>query len=102
MQEMTLDQMKARVAELLANEDRQPKDDQELEELQRQVGLMATAQAAEATVSPSTDSTGGNMVQEPTMEQVKAKAVEKGVMYKIGMTKAYLLKKIEEVEQAFK
>lgn len=95
---MTLEEKKARIAELLADHNRQPADDQELERLQREVSLATqpVVNTQDQVVNPVVNQPAA----EPSMAEVKAKAAEKGIMYKIGMTKAYLLKKLEELEKA--
>lgn len=73
-----MDDKKKRIQDLLANEDRNMKEDAELQRLQREVSLERT---------------------EVSMSELKRQAAMVGVVFKVGMSKVALQKAIANASQ---
>jgi len=82
---MTLEEKKARIEELRADHNRQPKDDAELEALQREVGL-ATAEEPKEEVSPIDP-------DKLSFKELKEMATQRGFKFNpVGLSKEKLVK----------
>lgn len=87
---MTVEEKKEKIKELLANENRQPSDDQELEALQKEVSNSAPV----AGSTPSEPSAPVN--ENSSMSELKRVASQTGIKYKVGMSKAKLFDAIKK------
>jgi hypothetical protein len=92
---MTFEEKKEKIKKLLSNENRQPADDQELENLQREVSL-AESEKKPATVEAKP---AKKAEKELSYFELKRKAVQLGLKFNpVGMSREKLKKLIEEAK----